>query len=112
MRRGIGFKPAESPGEEMRLNAARGDPGNTRSGVDGPIGYCSRNPARLPFGQRMDIEGIREAHHHVEIRAVIDSFCYLGFGPTHVAQALYLFIGDAVRVLGKGADELEKEALR
>ena len=108
----IGFKPAESPAKEMLLNAARGDLGNTRSGVDGSIGYCSRNPARLPFGHWVDIQGIREAHHDVEIRAVIDSFCDLRVGPTHVPQALCLFMGDAIRVLGKGANELEKEAVR
>lgn len=59
----------------------------------------------------MDVEGVGEAHEHVEEGGIVDGFGDLRVAPTGVAQCLNLGVGDAVGVAGDGGDEVEQEPL-
>jgi hypothetical protein len=53
----------------------------------------------------MNIEGISNAHKHVEQRPIIHRLCDLRVSSPRVAQSLYLLVGNTVGVPGQSADE-------
>jgi hypothetical protein len=61
---------------------------------------------------RMDIEGISNAHKHIEQRPVIHRLGDLRVGPAHVAQRLHLFVSNAICMPGQSADKFQQQALR
>lgn len=74
-------------------------------------GECCGWAVGVVFGGGVDVEGVGEAHEHVEEGGIVDGFGDLRFAPACVAQRLNLGVGDAVGVAGDGGDEVEQEPL-
>src|SRR5262249_2764742 len=68
-----------------------------------------RHALRIHQRGRMDIESISDAHQHVEERPVVHRLSDLRLAPAPVAQALHLFVGNAVGMAGQGADKFQQQ---
>jgi hypothetical protein len=71
----------------------------------------SRNSCRLVGGRRLDAERVRKAYEKAEQSRHIRRLGDLLVGPTHVAQALDLLVGDAVGRARDRAGEFQQETL-
>lgn len=74
--------------------------------------YRGWDAIRVPRLRWMNIEGICDAHHHIEERSIVHRLRDLRVGPPGVPQSLYLLVGDLVGVFGQRADKLQKQPLR